>query len=180
MDRLALVLQRFRRRPGFAVGVLLLLLLFAYAHHNTYSTTTTNSVAHVGFHNAQQDEDDHHGGPSRGAFENLRLNETACLATFPGLTDDIDAMVALGPFPVKQARDMGPLQAKLEDGQVTRILLVGFCKMALWPVALTPGSCTLSTKRAKTCCRVATSMFVLPPPPLSLLNASLTLHPNLP
>ncbi len=56
--------------------------------------------------------------PFRPVLNSLHLDEETCNAVFPGLTKDIDDMVALGPFKLKQARDMGPLQAKLKDGQV--------------------------------------------------------------
>ncbi len=56
--------------------------------------------------------------PGDRALEALNLDESQCDARFPGLTEDIDRMVALGPFKLKQARDQGPLQARIKDGQV--------------------------------------------------------------
>jgi len=60
----------------------------------------------------------HGGGHEKKLFQALNLNERQCEATFPGLTKDIQDSVALGAFPLKQARDMGPLQARIKDGQL--------------------------------------------------------------
>ncbi len=48
----------------------------------------------------------------------LNLDENECSAAFPGLTKDIDDSVAGGPFTLRQAKDMGPLQARIKNGQV--------------------------------------------------------------
>ena len=56
--------------------------------------------------------------PSSFDFSSLTWREEQCKAAFPGLTKDIDDMMALGPFTLKQARNMGPLQAQIQDGQV--------------------------------------------------------------
>ncbi|KAI0533182.1 glycosyl transferase family 90-domain-containing protein [Xylaria digitata] len=51
-------------------------------------------------------------------FQFLNLNEQQCKATFPDLTQDLDATVALGPFTLKRAQGTGPLQARIKDGQL--------------------------------------------------------------
>ncbi|KAH6617307.1 glycosyl transferase family 90-domain-containing protein [Chaetomium tenue] len=51
-------------------------------------------------------------------LNNLSLDEGQCNAYFPGLTKEIDEVVAEGPFPVKQTGDMGPLQGRIKDGQI--------------------------------------------------------------
>lgn len=51
-------------------------------------------------------------------LNNLSLNEGQCNAAFPGLTKDIDDAVAQGPFQVKQIGDLGPVQARIKDGQL--------------------------------------------------------------
>lgn len=64
-----------------------------------------------------------HNRPSRDVFSNLRLTEEQCDATFPGLTGDIDRTVALGPFTLKPpSKTMGPLQARIKDGQVSILI----------------------------------------------------------
>ncbi|KAI1131462.1 glycosyl transferase family 90-domain-containing protein [Nemania abortiva] len=56
--------------------------------------------------------------PSPDVYQLLNLSEQECKATFPDLTKDLDATVALGPFTLKQAHGKGPLQARVKDGQV--------------------------------------------------------------
>ena len=51
-------------------------------------------------------------------LNNLSLGEDECNAAFPGLTKEIDDVVAEGPFQVKQTGDLGPLQGRIQDGQV--------------------------------------------------------------
>jgi hypothetical protein len=51
-------------------------------------------------------------------LNNLSLDEEQCNAYFPGLTKEIDDVVAEGPFVVKQTGDMGPLQGRIKNGQV--------------------------------------------------------------
>jgi len=53
-------------------------------------------------------------------LDNLSLNEQQCRAYFPGLTKEVDDMVARGPFEVKQTGDLGPLQGRIKDGRVRR------------------------------------------------------------
>jgi hypothetical protein len=57
-------------------------------------------------------------------LNNLSLHEDECNAAFPGLTKDIDDTVGAGPFTVKQAGELGPLQGRIKDGQV-RVRWVG-------------------------------------------------------
>ncbi|KAL2162429.1 hypothetical protein VTH06DRAFT_7342 [Thermothelomyces fergusii] len=54
-------------------------------------------------------------------LDNLSLDEAQCRAYFPGLTKEIDDVVAKGPFPVKQTGDLGPLQGRIKDGQISII-----------------------------------------------------------
>ncbi|KAI0195161.1 glycosyl transferase family 90-domain-containing protein [Xylaria flabelliformis] len=56
------------------------------------------------------------GGHSSDVYQLLNLSEKECKATFPDLTQDLDATVALGPFTLKQAD--GPLQARIKNGQL--------------------------------------------------------------
>ncbi|KAK0615013.1 glycosyl transferase family 90-domain-containing protein [Bombardia bombarda] len=51
-------------------------------------------------------------------LNNLSLTEEQCNAVFPGLTKDIDDVVAQGPFIVKQMGDFGPLQGRIKDGKI--------------------------------------------------------------
>jgi hypothetical protein len=55
---------------------------------------------------------------SPAILNNLSLDEEQCKAYFPGLTKEIDDVVAKGPFQVKQTGDLGPLQGRIKDGQV--------------------------------------------------------------
>ncbi|KAK4229328.1 lactation elevated protein 1 [Podospora fimiseda] len=50
-------------------------------------------------------------------LNNLSLDEHQCNAAFPGLTKEIDDVVAQGPFIVKQIGDLGPLQGRIKNGQ---------------------------------------------------------------
>ncbi|KAI1325590.1 glycosyl transferase family 90-domain-containing protein [Xylariaceae sp. FL0255] len=56
--------------------------------------------------------------PSRDHYELLDLTEEQSRATFPSLTDDLDATVALGPFTLTPSQDTGPLQARIKDNQL--------------------------------------------------------------
>jgi hypothetical protein len=56
--------------------------------------------------------------PPPEILRNLSLDEEQCNAHFPGLTKEIDDVVAQGPFPVKQTGKMGPLQGRIKDGKV--------------------------------------------------------------
>jgi hypothetical protein len=60
--------------------------------------------------------------PPPEILSNLSLDEAQCNAYFPGLTKEIDDVVAEGPFQVKQTGDLGPLQGRIKDGRV-RVLL---------------------------------------------------------
>src|SRR4051812_35359494 len=51
-------------------------------------------------------------------LRNLSLDEAQCNAAFPGLTNEIDDAVALGPFTLKQTGDSGPMQGRIKDGQL--------------------------------------------------------------
>ncbi|KAK3331920.1 hypothetical protein B0T19DRAFT_397740 [Cercophora scortea] len=51
-------------------------------------------------------------------LDNLSLDEGECNAAFPGLTKEIDDIVAVGPFKVKNMGDFGPLQGRIKDGQI--------------------------------------------------------------
>ncbi|KAI0454611.1 glycosyl transferase family 90-domain-containing protein [Xylaria acuta] len=55
---------------------------------------------------------------SSDVYQSLNLSEQECKATFPDLTQDLDATVALGPFTLKQAHGAGPLQARIKDGRL--------------------------------------------------------------
>jgi hypothetical protein len=56
--------------------------------------------------------------PPPEILSNLSLDEGQCNAYFPGLTKEIDDVVAQGPFPVQQTGNLGPLQGRIKDGQV--------------------------------------------------------------
>ncbi|KAI0104725.1 glycosyl transferase family 90-domain-containing protein [Nemania sp. FL0031] len=56
--------------------------------------------------------------PSSDVYRLLNLSEQECKTTFPDLTKDLDATVALGPFTLKQTHGKGPLQARVKDGQL--------------------------------------------------------------
>ncbi|KAK4100015.1 hypothetical protein N658DRAFT_428689 [Parathielavia hyrcaniae] len=55
-------------------------------------------------------------------LNNLSLDEEQCRAHFPGLTKEIDDVVAQGPFQVKQTGDRGPLQGRIKDGRQIYII----------------------------------------------------------
>ncbi|KAK4152116.1 AFG1-like ATPase-domain-containing protein [Chaetomidium leptoderma] len=56
--------------------------------------------------------------PPAEILNSLSLGEEQCDAYFPGLTKEIDNVVAEGPFQVKQTGDTGPLQGRIKDGQI--------------------------------------------------------------
>ncbi|KAK1750851.1 lactation elevated protein 1 [Echria macrotheca] len=51
-------------------------------------------------------------------LDNLSLDERQCNAAFPGLTQDIDDVVAQGPFPVRNTGERGPVQGRIKNGQL--------------------------------------------------------------
>jgi hypothetical protein len=59
-----------------------------------------------------------HKQPTPDILRSLRLTDQQCVAAFPGLTKDIDDMVALGPFTLTSSGDLGPLLARIKDNQV--------------------------------------------------------------
>jgi len=52
-------------------------------------------------------------------LKNLRMTETQCRATFPGLMNEIDEAVSRGPFQLERQKDgyTGMVQARIEDGK---------------------------------------------------------------
>lgn len=52
----------------------------------------------------------------------LSLTEKKCRTTFPGLLDSIDDVVAQGAFKLTNKGDRGPLQGRIRDGKVGRVL----------------------------------------------------------
>lgn len=62
----------------------------------------------------------HSHRPSNKIFNSLHLDEATCEATFPNLAKDIGDMVALGPFTLKQARNLGPFQVRIQDDEVVK------------------------------------------------------------
>lgn len=66
------------------------------------------------------------GAPPAELLSNRSLDEAQCRAAFPGLTREIDDAVAEGPFVVKQTGDLGPLQGRIKDGQVSAFVRL-FC-----------------------------------------------------
>lgn len=99
--------QRLRRRQTttyLGIGLVLFCVFFIF-HPSNASTRSTLF------------------GPPRlkltpELLNNLSLDEAQCNAAFPGLTKEVDDMVAKGPFIVKQTGDSGPLQARIKDNQV--------------------------------------------------------------
>jgi len=69
--------------------------------------------------------------PPKQTLLSLSLDEATCDKVFPGLSKDIDDTVALGPFSLKQARNMGPLQIRLKDGQVGFSAVISHGSLAL-------------------------------------------------
>ncbi|KAI0202786.1 glycosyl transferase family 90-domain-containing protein [Astrocystis sublimbata] len=57
-------------------------------------------------------------GFSSNIYHLLNLTEAECRITFPDLTTDLDAMVALGPFTLQKSHGTGPLQARIKDGEL--------------------------------------------------------------
>ncbi|KAI1742470.1 glycosyl transferase family 90-domain-containing protein [Xylaria scruposa] len=60
----------------------------------------------------------HSSGHSSDVYQFLNLSEKECKATFPDLTQDLDAMVALGPFTLKRTDGSGLFQARIKNGQL--------------------------------------------------------------
>jgi len=69
---------------------------------------------------------------SASHFTSLHLDKRTCERAFPRLTNDIDDMVSLGPFKVKQARNLGPLQVKIQDNQASLPSGIGCARMLNW------------------------------------------------
>ena len=61
---------------------------------------------------------------SQELLKSLVLNESQCAGNFPGLFEDINTTIALGPFTLKPSGDGGPLQLRLQDGQASSSFLV--------------------------------------------------------
>ena len=100
--------QRLRRRQTtMYLGIGLVLFCFFFAFHPSTASTRSSLF----------------GPPPRPRLtpellNNLSLDEAQCNAAFPGLTKEVDDMVAKGPFIVKPTGDRGPLQGRIKDNQV--------------------------------------------------------------
>ena len=101
--------RRQSRRPVLYLGICLVIFCFFFAFHPLTANTRSNLW-----------------GPSRPSrpgltpelLNNLSLDQDQCDAAFPGLTKEIDDMVAKGPFTVNHTGDLGPLQGRIKDGKV--------------------------------------------------------------
>lgn len=99
--------QRLRRRQTtMYLGIGLVLFCVSFVFHPSTASTRSSLF-----------------GPPRPKLtpellSNLSLDEAQCNAAFPGLTKEVDDMVAKGPFILKQTGDSGPLQARIKDNQV--------------------------------------------------------------
>lgn len=51
-------------------------------------------------------------------LNNRFMTSKQCATTFPGLTKEIDDVVAKGPFTLTKTGDLGPLIARVKDGKV--------------------------------------------------------------
>lgn len=149
--------QRLRRRQTttyLGIGLVLFCVFFIF-HPSTASTRSTLF------------------GPPRlkltpELLNNLSLDEAQCNAAFPGLTKEVDDMVAKGPFIVKQTGDSGPLQARIKDNQVCP----PHPPPPSTPTQLTPTSSPSSTPNAAPTFPKKCSTYLPSPPP------STPVHPN--
>ncbi len=55
--------------------------------------------------------------PSPRSHSSLSLTDQQCRATFPGLLQSVDDIVAEGPFRLNNTGDMGALQGRIKNGQ---------------------------------------------------------------
>jgi len=95
---------------GMCIG-LYCLLYFVY--QLSPPPMATNRVVHSAAHREYAKK------PSKKIdLQSLKLNERQCNATFPGLTMALDGVLALGPFDLSSAGEIGPLQVRIKDGRV--------------------------------------------------------------
>ena len=131
--------QTTRRRPlrqtALVLGTLLAVYYLVYIWHTptTSSTTTTPNpgswtttpedpkkpTTKASQNNSNSNSNGSgNGRPPPEILNNLSLDTEQCEAYFPGLTREIEEVVAEGPFQVRQTGDMGPLQGRIRDGKV--------------------------------------------------------------
>lgn len=115
-------LRRHRqlRQITWVLGFCLVVYCFFFVYRTPKPPSTSSSRSPVS---------GQHGSPSsptprtkplpKKILNNLSLTENECRATFPGLTQQIDDVVAQGPFKVKNTGDFGPLQGRIKDGQIS-------------------------------------------------------------
>jgi hypothetical protein len=60
---------------------------------------------------------------SHELLNNRFLTAEQCAATFPGLTKEIDDVVAKGPFTLEKSGPLGPLIARIRDGKVRGFII---------------------------------------------------------
>ncbi|CAK7231414.1 hypothetical protein SCUCBS95973_007908 [Sporothrix curviconia] len=110
MDPLTILRQRPCRQltVSFTAGILLLII---------YLTYRRPVPGKPSFYRAPLPKT---GSSSRTRhFDNLHLDDAQCKAAFPGLTKDIDDMVAMGPFPLGyETRPDSTMLVRLEKGQL--------------------------------------------------------------
>lgn len=106
------------------LGLLLVLCLLFYG---AFLLPRSGSAAHIRLFKAPSP-------PLSDLFGDLHLNGETCEAVFPGLTKDIDDIASLGPFPLKQARNQGPLQIRIHGSQVSS----ANCTACSWASLIAP------------------------------------------
>lgn len=144
------------------------LLGICFLLYTSFLFSTTYSVnGRVLFQSSRQPSGPHARRPFNHAHNFLDLDENTCKATFPGLTKDIDDMVSLGPFTVKQEPNVRYFHARIQDGQVSPPRQVSYIHCSQTSVLLTGlanRSSTLSMKKAMTGSPVKPHRQALPDP----------------
>ncbi|CAK7210680.1 hypothetical protein SBRCBS47491_000857 [Sporothrix bragantina] len=110
MDRLTMLRQRpCRQLSVIATAGILLLIVYHVYHQPVLGQLSVHRLPLPKTASLS----------NRKHFDDLRLDDAQCQATFPGLTKDIDDMVAFGSFSVKyETRPDSPMLVRLEKGQL--------------------------------------------------------------
>lgn len=72
-------------------------------------------------------------------LNNRLMTAQQCADTFPGLTKEIDDLVAKGPFTLTKTGELGPLLARIKDGKVgylvSNSMQIGYIENSMGNVA---------------------------------------------
>ncbi|KAK8114186.1 hypothetical protein PG999_006255 [Apiospora kogelbergensis] len=110
--RMAVSKKQSARLRNVAVVSLVLLVFYGFLLHSDQDLGSSRPKTTAEFDDSPRDQ-------LRQPCEKASVAaEAVCATTFPGLTKEIDDVVAKGPFTLTKTGDLGPLIARVKDGKL--------------------------------------------------------------